>query len=63
MTSDEFNIGSAYVISEIVREKRPDGSDYHSFPSDTAASGYAGAGYLWARCHCQRWQYWGRSDA
>ena len=48
------SVGTAYALKQIVRERRPDGSDYHSFPSDTAASGYAAAGYLWGR---YGWRY------
>lgn len=48
------SVGTAFVLSEIIPARRPDRSDYKSFPSDTAASGYAGAGYLWAR---YGWEY------
>ena len=47
-------VGIAYGLSHVVREQRPDHSDFHSFPSDTAALGYASADYLWAR---YGWQY------
>jgi membrane-associated phospholipid phosphatase len=47
-------VGIAYGLSHIVREQRPDHSDFHSFPSDTAALAYAPADYLWAR---YGWQY------
>lgn len=42
-------VGSTYALSHVVREKRPDGSDYHSFPSDTSASAFSAANYLWFR--------------
>jgi membrane-associated phospholipid phosphatase len=42
-------VGTTYALSHIVREKRPDGSDYHSFPSDTSASAFSAANYLWFR--------------
>ena len=48
------SVGTAFVLSEIVPARRPDHSDYKSFPSDTAASGYASAGFLWAR---YGWEY------
>jgi membrane-associated phospholipid phosphatase len=32
-----------------VREQRPDHSDFHSFPSDTAALAFAPAQFLWDR--------------
>ncbi len=47
-------VGTVYALKNIVRERRPNGADYKSFPSDTAASGYAAAGYLWGR---YGWQY------
>lgn len=47
-------VGTAYALKHIVREKRPDGSDYQSFPSDTAALGFAPAQFLWDR---YGWQY------
>ena len=47
-------VGTAYLLEHFVREKRPDGSDWHSFPSDSAASAQAGSAYLW---HRYGWQY------
>ena len=47
-------VGTAYAIKHIVREKRPDGSDYQSFPSDTSALAFAPAQYLWDR---YGWEY------
>lgn len=44
-----LSVGSSYGLSHLVREKRPDGSDDHSFPSDTSASAFAAANYLWFR--------------
>lgn len=49
-----ITVGAAYGLSHIVRERRPDHSDFHSFPSNTAASGYSAADYLWGR---YGWQY------
>lgn len=49
-----ISVGTAYGLSHIVREQRPDHSDFHSFPSDTAASGYSAADYLWGR---YGWEY------
>jgi len=37
-----------------VRERRPDGSDFQSFPSDTTALAASGSSYLWGR---YGWQY------
>lgn len=47
-------VGTAYALKHIVREKRPDGSDYQSFPSDTAALAFAPAQFLWDR---YGWRY------
>lgn len=44
-----ITVGSTYALSHVVRERRPDGSDYHSFPSDTSASAFSAANYLWMR--------------
>lgn len=44
-----ITVGSTYALSHIVRERRPDGSDFHSFPSDTSASAFSAANYLWMR--------------
>jgi membrane-associated phospholipid phosphatase len=37
-----------------VREKQPDGSDYHSFPSNTTALAASGSSFLWGRYD---WEY------
>ncbi|HEY0265344.1 MAG TPA: phosphatase PAP2 family protein [Rhizomicrobium sp.] len=47
-------VGVAYGLKHIIREKRPDGSDYQSMPSDTAALAFAPAQFLWDR---YGWQY------
>src|ERR1700761_6989631 len=47
-------VGTAYALKNIVREQRPDKSDFHSFPSDTAALAFAPAQFLWDR---YGWQY------
>jgi hypothetical protein len=47
-------VGTTYLLSHVIHERRPDGSDYHSFPSNSAASAYAGADYLWGR---YGWKY------
>jgi len=47
-------VGTAYGLKYIIKEKRPDGSDYKSFPSDTAALAFAPAQYLWDR---YGWEY------
>ena len=47
-------VGTAYALKNIVREQRPDKSDFQSFPSDTAALAFAPAQFLWDR---YGWQY------
>src|ERR1700730_10393211 len=42
-------VGTAYALKNIVREQRPDKSDFQSFSSDTAALAFAPAQYLWDR--------------
>jgi membrane-associated phospholipid phosphatase len=47
-------VGTAYALKNIVREQRPDKSDFQSFPSDTSALAFAPAQFLWDR---YGWQY------
>jgi membrane-associated phospholipid phosphatase len=49
-----LTVGTAYGLKQFVREKRPDGSDYQSFPSDTTALAASGSAFLWGR---YGWQY------
>jgi membrane-associated phospholipid phosphatase len=49
-----LTVGTALALKQIVRERRPDHSDFKSFPSDTAALAFAPAAYLWDR---YGWQY------
>ncbi len=49
-----LTVGTAYALKQFVREKRPDGSDFHSFPSETTALAASGSSYLWGR---YGWQY------
>ena len=49
-----LTVGTAYGLKQIVRERRPDGSDYHSFPSATTAVSASGSSFLWGR---YGWQY------
>ena len=44
-----LTVGTAYGLSHIVQEQRPDKSDNRSFPSDTEALAAAPAAYLWDR--------------
>ncbi len=47
-------VGTAYALKHVIRERRPDGSDFQSFPSDTQALAASGSSFLWAR---YGWQY------
>ena len=49
-----LTVGTAYALKQIVRERRPDGSDWQSFPSDTTALSASGSAFLWRR---YGWQY------
>jgi membrane-associated phospholipid phosphatase len=44
-----FTVGTAFALKNIVRERRPDGSDYQSFPSETTAVAASGSSFLWGR--------------
>jgi membrane-associated phospholipid phosphatase len=47
-------VGTAYALKQVIKERRPDGSDFQSFPSDTQALASSGSSFLWAR---YGWQY------
>jgi membrane-associated phospholipid phosphatase len=49
-----LTVGTAYGLKNIIREQRPDKSDFQSMPSDTSALAFAPAQYLWDR---YGWQY------
>lgn len=49
-----LTVGTALLLKQLVREQRPDKSDFQSFPSDTAALAFAPAAFLWDR---YGWQY------
>jgi membrane-associated phospholipid phosphatase len=56
-----LTVGTVYALKHLVRECRPfakpctpGGSNWDSFPSDTAALAFAPAGFLWDR---YGWQY------
>lgn len=52
--STALTVGTALILKQIVHERRPDHSDFQSFPSDTAAVAYSSADYLWDR---YGWRY------
>ena len=47
-------VGIAYGLKQVIHERRPDGSDWHSMPSASAASAQAASAYLW---HRYGWEY------
>jgi membrane-associated phospholipid phosphatase len=47
-------VGIAYGLKHVIHEQRPDKSDFHSMPSDTAALAFGPAQYLWDR---YGWEY------
>ena len=49
-----LTVGTAFALKQFVREKRPDGSDFESFPYDTTALAASGSSFLWAR---YGWEY------
>ena len=49
-----LTVGSAYLIRQIVREQRPDGSDFHTLTPPDLALADASADYMWSR---YGWRY------
>ena len=49
-----LTVGTALLLKQLVREQRPDHSDFHSFPSATTALAASGSSYLWGR---YGWRY------
>ena len=47
-------VGLAYGLKHVIREQRPDKSDFKSMPSDTSALAFAPAQFLWDR---YGWRY------
>ena len=47
-------VGLAYGLKHVIREQRPDKSDFQSMPSDTSALAFAPAQFLWDR---YGWRY------
>lgn len=45
---------TTFALNHLVRERRPDGSDYQSFPSDQAGIAFAPVFFLW---HRYGWEY------
>jgi membrane-associated phospholipid phosphatase len=49
-----LTVGTAYALKNIVREERPNGADFKSFPSETTALAASGSSFLW---HRYGWEY------
>jgi len=49
-----LTLGTVYALKNIVREQRPNGSDFKSFPSETTALSASGSSFLWRR---YGWEY------
>lgn len=47
--SEVISEGTSLVLQHFIREQRPDKSDWHSFPSDSAAVAFSAASYLQIR--------------
>jgi membrane-associated phospholipid phosphatase len=47
--SEVFTEGTSLVLQHFIKEQRPDKSDWHSFPSDSAAVAFSAASYLQIR--------------
>jgi membrane-associated phospholipid phosphatase len=47
-------VGLAYGLKHVIKEQRPDKSDFQSMPSDTSALAFAPAQFLWDR---YGWEY------
>jgi membrane-associated phospholipid phosphatase len=47
--SEVISEGTSLVLQHLIREQRPDKSDFHSFPSDSAAVAFSAASYLQIR--------------
>jgi membrane-associated phospholipid phosphatase len=54
LVESALTVGTVYALKNIVREQRPDGSDFHSFPSETTALAASGSSFLWRR---YGWEY------
>lgn len=49
-----LTVGTVYALKSIVREQRPNGMDFRSFPSETTALSASGSSFLWRR---YGWEY------
>lgn len=49
VVSEVISEGLSFGLSHVIRERRPNGADWHSFPSDSAAVAFSAASYLQIR--------------
>ena len=54
LVESALTLGTVYALKNIVREQRPNGSDFKSFPSETTALSASGSSFLWRR---YGWEY------
>ncbi len=49
VVSEVISEGVSFGLSHVIRERRPNGADFHSFPSDSTAVAFSAASYLQIR--------------
>ena len=49
-----LTVGTAYGLKQVVHERRPDNTDFQSFPSAQSALAFSSAAYMWDR---YGWKY------
>src|SRR5215469_7953125 len=49
VVSEVISEGLSFGLSHVIREQRPNGADFHSFPSDSAAVAFSAASFLQIR--------------
>lgn len=49
-----LTVGTAYGLKQLIHERRPDGTDWQSMPSEQSALAFSSAAYMWDR---YGWEY------
>ncbi len=49
-----LSVGTAYGLKKLIHERRPDGTDWESMPSEQSALAFSSAAYMWDR---YGWKY------
>lgn len=49
-----LTVGTAYGLKQVIHERRPDGTDWHSMPSEQSALAFSSAAFMWDR---YGWEY------